>query len=921
MGALIHYTRDPFRPGVYEVRPSIADITALDAVRATFPELGDVPLTMQRNGRALYPDDILEEGDIVWVHTRPEAFGAAAVAGAGAAGFWSTLGSVLLQAFVYAAVSYLVSYLMRPKGKKDKAASPAYSVSIDQNAARLGGIVPVQYGRCLAMPDIASQAYAEFLAHNERVSMILCLGMGEYDIHDIYLGESRVLDFPPGNVATWIFRPQDHGRVLGNIERITGVAEDMLTIPESMGVDLAAPNDPAEITLAASVSGGTLMPNNPAEAQLWVGLVPGRQYVVTNSAGGRAVVGYVGQGPNNSAVFDGPLPAGPPVENYDVSAGLIPFDDAQEGRVMMLYSQQSLGGLRIDEIVYVRDDTTPPGMFGPFQIARIDTFPARAYLRLSGPGFTSATGEQGFSPQRWLWVVRNQFVTYSIAEYVPGTDPADPFRWRGWYASCRPHAVVDTIYVDFVMPNGVTWITDKGEYRPLSVQFLVDIQQIDDAGNPTGGLWRNSVTIGGATSTARRITYKYPSPWGPGRFRIRVARVSQRDQRASKEISNSAIASIRARVWHPPGTPAYENCTLVVMQFVASAGLNAASNRRVKIDCSRKLPALGDASLGLYSQWPTRDGFIDAYINTDYGGARPRSEMNLDKIWTLGNQWATTNGFNGIFDSETTLIDAMQAILAPVKAMPLPTGKIMSVVQDCPRPRAYAFGDDTIVKDSLSVAYIFDGENQPDCLAVVYNDATTWAENRVFYPFEGVRPETVELFGCTSAAHAMAWAKLTWQQKQYNRKRATIELEGEGYLLDPLDRFGVTIPAVGHGGAGRVIQYDPVENNIVSDTFVPASTTQVRFINDAGELSDYISAARVSDHEFHMGVPPPFPIRNAVPEGDATNFVLLQDESQYFEFSVTDLQTTANLRVGVNGQQYSAAAYAGTFVENWTPGD
>jgi hypothetical protein len=914
MGALIHYTRDPFKPGVYEVRPTVADITARDAVRSAFPELIDRAVSMQRNGRALYDDDVLHDGDTVWISIRPEWFAPAAGA---AAGFWTQLGFHVLNAAIYAAAAYLVSYLLRPKGKKDKAASPSYSVAIDQNAARLAGTIPVQYGRCLAMPDIASQPYAEFINHNERVSMILCLGMGEYDIHDIFLGESRVLDFPPGNVVTWVFRPQDHLLQYGRIEAITGVCEDMLSIPESMGVDLAAPNDPPEVTVGGSVSGGTLLPMNPQESQLWVGLVPGKQYIVANSVGGSVVVRYVGVGANNSAVFDGPLPAPPAATWIDTPLQVTPVDDAQEGRMMLLYAQKSVN-INANEVIYI-DDWPFTTRLGPFQASRSAVNNTRWWLRMTGPGFVTATGEQGFFPMRNGAVVRNAFVTYTVTEYVPGVDPAEPYRWRGWYASSRPSVNVDCVFVDITMPNGVAWITDDGDYRNMTTTFFVDIQQVDDAGNPVGGVRRETIRISGATSTARRLTYKYLV--GAARYRIRVARVNNRDQRASKEISAAVLASIRTRIYHAAGSRAYENCTLLVMQFTASAGLNAASNRRVTIDCTRKVLWQGFAGLGPSTN--PADAFGDAYINADYGGGRPVEEVDQNKLFALRAQWDTTNGFNGIFDSETTLIEALQAILAPVKALPLPNGKQMSVVQDAPRPRNFAFGDDTIVKDSLTVAYLFDGENQPDCLCVTYRDPRTFVEARVFYPTEGVRAETVELFGCTSRDHALAWARLTWQQRIYNRKRCTLTLEGEGYLLDPLDRFGVTIPAVAYGAAGRCIQFDQIDatsGDMLCDCEVPANTTQGRLLGGDGVLSAAFNVAMLGGRSIRCTGLPWIP-HNAGEHGDPTNFVLLHDASQFYEFGVSDLKTTGALRVEVTGQQYTATAYSGTFVENWITGD
>ena len=108
----------------------------------------------------------MQDGDEIRVGYRP----------AGIEITWAVVAKIVITALVSAAVSYLVGYLMRPK-QRNKFSSPAYSVNIEQNAARLGGTVPVIYGRVLALPDIASQPYSEFVNNNERVSMILCLGM------------------------------------------------------------------------------------------------------------------------------------------------------------------------------------------------------------------------------------------------------------------------------------------------------------------------------------------------------------------------------------------------------------------------------------------------------------------------------------------------------------------------------------------------------------------------------------------------------------------------------------------------------------------------------------------------------------------------------------------------------------------------
>jgi hypothetical protein len=900
MDALIRYLPDPFKAHAYEQRTAPAGLPILDAIRATFPDLIDVPLIVIRNGIRAQGDEILDEGDVVTVASRPEAIG------------WAAVAKYVVQALIAAAVSYLVGYLFKPKNKTDKGRSPAYSVDIQQNAARLGQTIPVIYGRVKAMPDIAAQPYSEFLAHNERISMILCLGMGEYQINDIHIGESRVTDFPPGNIQTWIFKPADHKQRLGVIESITGICEDMLTIPETSGVDLAAPNDPPEVSVAGTVSGGVLTPTNPQEAQLWTGLVPGKQYVVTNSVGGSVVVRYVGQGPNNSAVFDGPLPPPPAVTWISSPLQLTPVDDAQEGRMMLLYTQNEMPALGLEEIVYV-DNFPFTKRFGPFQIARKEVRDTRMYMRLSGPGFTSATGEEPLHPMQNGAVVRNAFVTYYVSEYVPGTDPGEPYRWRGWYATARPGYAVDMIYVDIVMPNGIAWVTDKGDYKNMTTTFYVDIQQIDNNNAAIGGLRRETIRITGATSTARRLTYKYAV--GAGRYRVRIGRVNARDQRASKEISAAQLYSIRCRIHHT-GEAAYENCTLIAMQFVASAGLNAASNRRITVDCTRMLNPW--FTMPLLATVNPAHAVLDAYTNTDYGGARPPSEVDVEQFSWLNVQWETTAGFNGVFDQPTTLIEAMQAMLAPVRAMPLPIGKRLSVTQDAPRAREFVFGDDTVVKESVSIGYNFDGEDVADCLEITFTDPVTFVERRTYYPSQGVRPDPIELFGCTSEAQAQAWAKCAWQDRQLNRKTCEFELEGEGYLLQPLSRFGLAVPILNWGTTGRVMQFNPSTLALTIDTPFPQGVTQISFKDYNGKLTTPVNVAQVvTPYDLVLASAPPADVHAADQTRDGSTWAAGQIGHQYFEFSVINLASSGFMRVRVTGKQYTDAAYSGTFVENW----
>jgi len=902
----VRYIADPLR--MAGVRTEVVECvgTAIDCVRRAFPDLDlSADLVIVRGVHAIDPDALVSPGETLAVAFRPLD-----PTGFTYAAFWK----IVVTALVSAAISYLVAYLTRPK-QRNKNASPAYSVNIEQNAARLGGTIPIIYGRVMAMPDIAAQAYAEFASHNERVSMLLCLGMGEFTIHDIYIGETRVSDFPSGNVTTFVFPPSAHRQTLGVIEAATGVCEDMFTIPETAGIDLAAPNDPPEVTVSGSANGGVLTPDGTVAGNLWVSLRPGQRYFITTSSGASGILTFVGIGANNSAVFDGPLPSAGAQQTIPITGQLVEITDSTEGQVMQIQATAVVPNLAIGDVIFV--EANDGIRRGPYQVYRpINLGPtqlnmARPPLRISGPGFVSGNNTP-IRPQQAMRVLRNFYDVYYIAEYNPNTS-GDAYRWRGWYVSCRAGQRVDKFFVDVVMPSGIAWVTDKGDYNSISTMFEFQIQQVDDNSAPIGGVSIQSFAISGATSNPRRVTF--PFTVSPGRYRVRIARTNSRDQRASKEISKAELSAIRARIWHAAGTPAYENCTLLAMQFTASAGLNAASNRRIKVDCTRRLydPTTGTTTA---TSNPAAICY-DAYTNAEYGSGRPASEFDVTKFWQLAPQWATV-GFNGVFDQPTTLLEALQAILVPVRAIPLPIGSLLSVSQDAPRSRSYVFGPETLVGGTLSVGYNFDGVDNPDCLEVIYTDPSTFNDARVFYPSQGVDPETVELFGVTSQAHALAWAKLRWQEKFYNRKTCQFELEGEGYLLQPMTRFALAVPALDWGTGGIVVGIETDGVTLTLDTPVPTEAGSVLYFKDwTGRIGSATPFQRISDRVVKLLASPGVTIKVGDQSGDGTRWVATRAADRFFEFTVANLEASGPMRVRVTGQQYTAAKYVGTFLENW----
>lgn len=74
-------------------------------------------------------------------------------------------------------------------------ASPTYSLQAQGNAARLGNVIPVQYGRLRVYPDFAAQPYVEYSNNEQYLYQLLCVGQGEYSIESVQINDSPITSF------------------------------------------------------------------------------------------------------------------------------------------------------------------------------------------------------------------------------------------------------------------------------------------------------------------------------------------------------------------------------------------------------------------------------------------------------------------------------------------------------------------------------------------------------------------------------------------------------------------------------------------------------------------------------------------------------------------------------------------------------
>lgn len=105
----------------------------------------------------------------------------------------------------------LINALMpTPRTAAMQQASPTYALAAQGNLARIEQAIPVQYGRLLAYPDFAAQPYWEYVAEEQYLYHLLCLGCGEFSIEEIRIEDTPITAFaeisyevvPPGGNVT-----------------------------------------------------------------------------------------------------------------------------------------------------------------------------------------------------------------------------------------------------------------------------------------------------------------------------------------------------------------------------------------------------------------------------------------------------------------------------------------------------------------------------------------------------------------------------------------------------------------------------------------------------------------------------------------------------------------------------------------------
>ena len=235
--------RNPLAPHTREIHALAAGTPVIDWLQQEHPRGFGMPVRFYVNGAEKCLEDLdypVADDDVAVIALMPGIDPASI-----------TLESFLIQlaiAAVLSAASLALNYFFAPKeqsGPKAKGdAASIYNITADQNGAKLGEVIPVIYGNVLMSPDYISQPYAFYswsqAAYNQSytgvqyLDMLMCVGQGNIDVSNIYLGDTGSTT-PDAGVVSWrAFKPADHRKTMGVIASAMGGGfhENVVSSPE-----------------------------------------------------------------------------------------------------------------------------------------------------------------------------------------------------------------------------------------------------------------------------------------------------------------------------------------------------------------------------------------------------------------------------------------------------------------------------------------------------------------------------------------------------------------------------------------------------------------------------------------------------------------------------------------------------------------
>lgn len=370
--------------------------------------------------------------------------------------------------------------------------------------------------------------------------------------------------------------------------------------------------------------------------------------------------------------------------------------------------------------------------------------------------------------------------------------------WIGPFPLNSPGTVCSEALFDFVLPQGLGWISDDGKLQEHLIKWTVEIRRINDEGAPISG-WQTAVdgSMQKAIRTPQRITHRVS--FVPARWEARARRTSDTSlDLAGRILEVLQWAGMRAIL---PGSLTY-NQTAIALMVKATNEISQSAASNFSAIITRNLPGWNRSSKTWSSPRPTRS-FADAMayvLKSPYGGRLTDKEIDLDKLYAIDERLRAKNWtFDTWLDGTMNMFELVQEWCGTVLVIPRLGGEVVSFVEEAAnRPVRAEFSPYNICRGSMSEFYETATDDAPDDVLISYMDEAVGFVGRdvraIIPGSRSTNPVSKTVTTIIKRDHAHKYGVYLAACNRFRRIGRTFEVEGLGRILVNGDIINVNHP-------------------------------------------------------------------------------------------------------------------------------
>lgn len=706
--------------------------------------------------------------------------------------------------------------------------------AVKGNSARLNTPIREIAGRRKVYPDYLAQPHRYFEdTRRQVVSMLLCVGKGEYDApaSGILIGETPLISL--GDDATYqVYGP-------GQSVAADARAQNWFNAPEvgssstgNAGLELTASFDIDSIADASAYQFSGYSVVIPAGAGSFPAGWTSGQIVRIDARKPYTVI----DGGAGADIIQGDFSELAPFVGMNIEI----VGDNEGIYEVASYTPGSPGEITLN---YMSGD---PAIGLSTGVVSMSIGYAGLRYRLTAASTSTITVERltdtGATDGTWPG-----FITYSSSAVSISLDGGDlEGGWRGPFTACPDGEVTSTIENDFFFPGGLIHIGSKGQL--ISRTVTAELQYRDF--NTAGGWTSVSYTFTDKTTDQIGFTRTINLPY-PMRAEVRVRRIGAKTTDPNKQETIHWYG-LRSML---PAPSSYAGVTTLALKIAGGDKIASQSESLVSMLVTRKLPPLGGGA-------PVATRNIAPWVqhvvsSIGYG----TTSLDTDALAALDAVWSARGDYyDDAINDRTTVKAALQdALAAGFAELTIDNGKIRPV-RDQPR----TVYDSMYTPQNMTSQLVrsFESFNPDDFngVDVEYFDESSWQIETVKCRLPGdagTKVETMRVNGVTNKTRAWRIGMRRRRAQVYRRKNYSFNTEMDSFNSRYLDyvALGDDVPGYGQSaiveailasGSGHIIRSsEPL-------VWTPAVDHMVAIRRKDGTLSGPYSAGRLDDFNFFI---------------------------------------------------------------------